>query len=152
MFSEPKTSASVDSHGLCSPQPDHNGFLELSAHALLSEREVSAAAVLHSVEGCALVMLCRWVPSNHSYRRTGPELTIAKNSGIATRNCRATYRAFSETCSLSTLPARLLIDAVYRLYPFTPLPQRAVLCRMKRCMARNTRKIAWEMASETHIV
>jgi len=34
--------------------------LELSAHSLLSDKEVDRITVLHSVEGFALVMLCRY--------------------------------------------------------------------------------------------
>lgn len=34
--------------------------LELSAHSLLSDQEVDRITVLHSVEGFALVMLCRY--------------------------------------------------------------------------------------------
>ena len=35
--------------------------LELSAHNLPSDKEVDRMTVLHSVEGCALVMLCRYL-------------------------------------------------------------------------------------------
>lgn len=37
--------------------------LELSAHSLLSDKEVDRITVLHSVEGFALVMLCRYTCS-----------------------------------------------------------------------------------------
>lgn len=44
-------------------QSADNETLELSSHALPSDKELDTISVLHSVEGCALVMLCNSKPS-----------------------------------------------------------------------------------------